>query len=253
MSGSALAELDVQSVSYSFGGLKALDNVDVTVRGGSITSLIGPNGAGKTTLFNVITGFLRPEQGQVMYRGRAVAGMRAHDMARMGVTRTFQDLRLFLRMTTLENVLLAVPRVTDDLPRAVATRRMLRSSAVSAAVAAMDLLDITQYADELAGNLSYGLQKRLAIARAVATNAQLILLDEPTAGLQPTLVQGLLAIVRKLVADGKTVVLIDHNMEAVMGVSDWIVVLDHGRKIAEGIPAEIRNNEQVLSVYLGVA
>jgi len=245
--------LRVETVSYSFGGLRALDSVDVSVRGNSVTSLIGPNGAGKTTLFNVISGYLRPERGQVFYRGKPTVGKRAHEMARMGVARTFQDLRLFVRMTALENVLLAVPDLTGGLPRSLVTRRMLRRSAVDAAVAAMDLLDIAQYADELAGNLSYGLQKRLAIARAVATNADLLLLDEPTAGLQPTLVQGLLTIVRQLVARGKTVILIDHNMEAVMGISDWVVVMDHGRKIAEGLPGDIRNNEQVLSVYLGVA
>lgn len=246
-------ELALQGVSLAFGGLQALDRVDLEVKSGAITSVIGPNGAGKTTLFNVIAGVLQPDEGQVLLRGMPITSTPPHQRARMGVARTFQDLRLFKQMTTLENVLMAVPQVVDDLPVALFSRRMLRPSAVRAAEAALDLLDIRQYADEPAGSLSYGLQKRLAIARAIATGAQLLLLDEPTSGLHPTLVDRLLDLIRQLVADGRTVLLIDHNMEAVMDTSHHVVVLDHGRKIAEGLPSDIRRDEQVLAVYLGIA
>jgi ABC-type branched-subunit amino acid transport system ATPase component len=251
---SAAVDLTVDRVSVAFGGLKALSDVEFTVRRGLVTSLIGPNGAGKTTLFGVISGFIAPNGGTVSFRGRKLNGIPAHRIVRLGIVRTFQDLRLFARMTTLENILAGIPNNLDDLPRSLASRRMmLRPSAIETAREAMQLLDIEQYADELASNLSYGLQKRCAIARAIATGADVFLLDEPMAGLQPSMVTQLMDIIKKLVASGKTIVLIDHNMEAVMDASDWVVVLDHGRKIAEGLPKTIRENEQVLSVYLGVA
>lgn len=246
-------ELSVEGVSVSFGGLQALSEIEFGVGRGTVTSLIGPNGAGKTTLFNVVSGFLSPKVGSIAYRGSSLNGLPAHRIVRMGIARTFQDLRLFLHMTALENVLAGIPNNAADLPWGLfSSRKMLRAEAIDTARNAMRLLDIEQYADELASDLSYGLQKRCAIARTIATGADLLLLDEPMAGLQPTMVAQLLTIIRKLLDEGKTIVLIDHNMEAVMDASDWVVVLDHGRKIAEGLPRQIRENDQVLSVYLGV-
>jgi branched-chain amino acid transport system ATP-binding protein len=250
--------LDAQQVRVEFGGLVAVNDVDFTIPVGSIVALIGPNGAGKTTFFNVLTGLYRPTAGTVMFDGKAVSGRAPHEIAAMGMARTFQNIRLFGTMTATENVMVAMhPHLKGGLWRTiVGTPRQRREEheAVDTAHGLIEFCGVRGDPDDFAKNLSYGDQRRLEVARALALQPKLLLLDEPTAGMNPQESDDFIAFVRK-VRDEKqlTVLLIEHDMKVVMGVSERITVLEYGSKIAEGTGEDIRTNERVIEAYLGKA
>ncbi len=248
--------LVVDNVTLKFGGLVALDKVSFEIREGEILGLIGPNGAGKTTCFNVTTGVYRPTSGEVRFRGRRLTGMKRHKITQLGIARTFQNIRLFKSMTALENVLVG----TDAQHKSGLASALLRlprhrreeSEGHDQAMELLKFMGLAGKADDLAVNLSYGDQRRLEIARAMATNPSLLCLDEPAAGFNPAEKQKLMELIRRIRDRGYTVLLIEHDMRLVMGVTDRIVVLEFGQKIAEGVPAEIRDNPAVIAAYLGV-
>jgi ABC-type branched-subunit amino acid transport system ATPase component len=246
--------LTIQNLSKSFDGTVALDGFSADVREREIVGLVGPNGAGKTTLFNVVTGFLRPDGGDVTYKGEALAGKPPYRVARRGVARTFQELRLIYRMTVLENVLLAFPAQAGESAAAAFARwlevgrRQRRNR--EEALALLEYVGLTEKAGELADELSYGQQKLLSLACCLATGGELLLLDEPVAGVAPGMVDRILALIRDLRGRGKTVVFIEHNFAAVTEVCDRVIFMDEGRLVAEGTPAEIRNNADVIESYL---
>ena len=248
--------LEVDAVTLRFGGLTALDDVSFTIGEGEILGLIGPNGAGKTTCFNVTTGVYKPTTGEVRFQGKPLTGMKRHDITQLGIARTFQNIRLFSVMTALENVLVGadaqhktgVLSALFRLPR----HRVEEQQGHETALELLRFMGMEGQADELAANLSYGHQRRLEIARAMATNPKLLCLDEPAAGFNPAEKQNLMDLIRRIRDRGYTVLLIEHDMRLVMGVTDRIVVLEFGRKIAEGTPAEIRDDPSVVAAYLGV-
>ena len=248
--------LDVQDLTLRFGGLTALDGVSFDIREGEILGLIGPNGAGKTTCFNAITGVYRPTSGDILFQGTSLAGRKRFQITKMGIARTFQNIRLFKAMTALENVMVgADAQHSTGIMSALFRLPKHRREEQEGQDRAMELLrfmGIQRHADELAANLSYGDQRRLEIARAMATNPKLICLDEPAAGFNPAEKVKLMELIRRVRDQGYTVLLIEHDMKLVMGVTDRIVVLEFGRKIAEGSPAEIRDNPAVIAAYLGV-
>ncbi|GAB2447419.1 ABC transporter ATP-binding protein [Nocardioides hungaricus] len=250
------ALLEVDDVTIRFGGVTALDSVSFDIEEGEILGLIGPNGAGKTTCFNVMTGVYQPTSGQIRFAGTRLARMKRHRITKLGIARTFQNIRLFRAMTALENVMVgADARSRVGLLNALFRTPLHRRTEAAAREEALELLDfvgVRGRADELAENLSYGDQRRLEIARAMATHPKLLCLDEPAAGFNPAEKQRLMELIRKVRDQGITVLLIEHDMRLVMGVTDRIVVLEFGRKIAEGTPAEIRDNPAVIAAYLGV-
>ncbi len=247
--------LEVRDVTLKFGGLTALDNVSFTIAEGEILGLIGPNGAGKTTCFNVMTGVYQPTAGSVSFKGRGLKGLKRYQITKLGIARTFQNIRLFRSMTALENVLVGTDaRHSTGVISALFRLPKHRSEEADGHREAMRLLrfmGLERRADELASNLSYGEQRRLEIARAMATKPALLCLDEPAAGFNPAEKRELMGLIRKVRDEGFTVLLIEHDMRLVMGVTDRIVVLEFGRKIAEGAPEEIRNNPAVIAAYLG--
>lgn len=248
--------LTLDSVTLRFGGLTALDDVSFTINKGEILGLIGPNGAGKTTCFNVVTGIYKPTKGDVRFEGKSIKGLKRYQITRLGIARTFQNIRLFNVMTALENVLVGadsrhrtgVISALFRLPR----HRQEEADGYERAMELLRFMDIEDEADQLAAHLSYGHQRRLEIARAMATGPKLLCLDEPAAGFNPAEKKTLMELIRKVRDRGYTVLLIEHDMRLVMGVTDRIVVLEFGRKIAEGTPAEIRDNPAVIAAYLGV-
>ncbi len=249
--------LEVDHVTMRFGGVTALDEVDFDIKEGEILGLIGPNGAGKTTCFNVMTGVYQATSGQIRFDGRPLAKMKRHKITKLGIARTFQNIRLFKSMTALENVMVGADAnskvgLLNALFRTPLHRRT-ESATVEEAYRLLDFVGVgVRRAEELAANLSYGDQRRLEIARAMATKPKLLCLDEPAAGFNPAEKQRLMDLIRKVRDEGYTVLLIEHDMRLVMGVTDRIVVLEFGRKIAEGSPAEIRDNPAVIAAYLGV-
>ena len=248
--------LDVQDLTLRFGGLTALDGVSFDIKQGEILGLIGPNGAGKTTCFNAITGVYRPTSGDILFEGTSLKGRKRFQITKLGIARTFQNIRLFKAMTALENVMVgADAQHSTGMLSALFRLPRHRREEQQGHDRAMDLLrfmGIRQHADELAANLSYGDQRRLEIARAMATNPKLICLDEPAAGFNPAEKVKLMELIKRVRDQGYTVLLIEHDMKLVMGVTDRIVVLEFGRKIAEGTPDEIRDNPAVIAAYLGV-
>jgi branched-chain amino acid transport system ATP-binding protein len=247
--------LEITGLTKHFGGLPALSEVHFRAARGQVTALIGPNGAGKTTLINCLTGVIRPDKGEVRFNGGNIAGLAAHLVARLGISRTFQNLRLFPRLSVLDNVLCGLTVAAgNSLPEALLRLPGLRNRERRLMLTAMEALDNFGLADKAAlpaAALPYGDKKRVEMARAFVSQPVLTLLDEPVAGLNPEETAQIAALIGQMRLYGKTMVLVEHDMELVMEVSDHVVVLDGGSRIASGTPEEIRTNPLVLEAYLG--
>ena len=250
-----MAFLNVENITIRFGGLCAVDGVSLHVDQGEIVSLVGPNGAGKTTVFNILTGVYQISEGSMSFMGSSLNGKTPQQIVQMGISRTFQNLRLFPKLRVIENVLVGMHIHTrynffQGLFKTPACRRQ-EAENVARAVDILESIGMGRHINDYAGSLPYGDQRKVEIARAMATDAKLLLLDEPAAGMNPAESEALLQFIRHLKSIGYTVLLIEHDMNVVMNVSDRIYVLDYGKLIADGLPEEIANNQAVIDAYLG--
>ena len=250
-----MALLEVKGITKTFGGLVAVENVEFNVNEGEIVSIIGPNGAGKTTIFNMLTGVYHVNGGKILFDGKEIQNKQPRDIVKAGIARTFQNIRLFPTMRVIENVLVGehinIGYNFLDLLFKTKKSRAEEKAAHQSAIDLLVSLDLGDEIDNYAKNLPYGMQRKLEIARAIATKARLIILDEPAAGMNPQESEELKEFIRKLRDKGQTILLIEHDMSVVMDISDRIYVIDHGRKIAEGLPKEIAVNKRVITAYLG--
>ena len=250
-----MSVLEVRNITKHFDGLIAVDDFSFEIQKGTIVALIGPNGSGKTTIFNIIIGLYQPIKGQIYFNDREITGLYSHKIARMGIGRTFQKIRLFSKMTVLENVLLAMRHEKRESLSATLfwTKSMEQAEQENRekALNYLRVMDLFDKKDELAENLSHGQQKLLEFCRVLATEAGLLLLDEPTSGVFPEVRIKILKLLQKLRDNGKTILFIEHDMKTVMGVSDKVIVMNYGRKIAEGTPEFVAEDERVIEAYLG--
>jgi len=247
--------LEIDQLTMQFGGLVAVNNVSISIEKGEIHGLIGPNGSGKTTIFNVLSGYYKPTGGKVSFERRVISGLPAHQITAAGFARTFQNMRLFKTMTVLENLLVAMGHhakvnLFQEIFNPVAVRRE-EEQFVEKAMELLDLMEVADFANELATSLPYGHQRRVEMARALATNPKVILLDEPAAGLNEVETEDLRKTLMKIRDLGVTIFLVEHDMKLVMGICEIISVLDYGKKIAEGTGPAIRKNPVVIEAYLG--
>lgn len=247
--------LKVKSLSRYFGGIKAVEDISFNVREGKIVSIIGPNGAGKTTLFNCLTGITRSTKGSILFADNEIANLSPFAISMLGIGRTFQNIRLFQEMTVIENVMVSQhSRTRYGLMSAILRGNNFRkkeNEIKQKSYEYLEFMGIENYAKVQANNLSYGIQRRLEIARALATEPRLVLLDEPTAGMNPIETIEIMELIKKIKGLGKTILLIEHDMNLVMNISDWVIVIDHGVKISEGTPESVKNDPLVIAAYLG--
>lgn len=248
--------LELKNITKSFGGVKAVNNISAGFERGKITALIGPNGAGKTTVFNLISGMYKPDAGEIFFKGQRIDGKPTYEIAKMGIGRLFQDIRVFNKMTVLENVLVAIPdQPGERFYEGIIMRKKVINTQKENIKKAEELLEFVKLIDKkntLAENLSYGQQKLLSIARLLATDAEVLLLDEPMAGVNPELINSITEIIKKLSQLGKTIIFIEHNINVVLEIANWIYLFDEGSIAAFGLPDEVLNDPQTREVYLGV-
>ena len=248
--------LELKGIGKQFGGLTAVNNMNIDIKKDSISGLIGPNGAGKTTIFNIITGIYRPTSGEILFEGRRIDRLQSYQIAELGITRTFQNIRLFKKLSTYENILAACHQQTDYsiLDAIVRNKSYSQGEEVlrQQVERLLDILELKDRREVIAGNLPYGLQRRLEIARALALGPKLLLLDEPAAGMNPEETLKLMQLIKELKETFKfTVLVIEHHMDLIMGICEKIVVINFGKKLAEGTSQEIKRNPKVIEAYLG--
>jgi ABC-type branched-subunit amino acid transport system ATPase component len=248
--------LELSNLTKSFGGVRAVDNVSLGFEPGKITALIGPNGAGKTTIFNLICGHIRPDRGRISYKGQDISGQKPWRIARMGIGRLFQDVRLFSRLSVEDNILVAFQNQIGENPcRSALLWRRARSQETlfrSKAHAILRSVNLESLCKSEAGGLSYGQQKLLSITRLLAADMQVLLMDEPIAGLNIEIVKNVLGMIKELAAAGKTIVIIEHNMNLVLEVADWVFFMDQGEVVSFGLPSEVLNDPEIRRTYIGI-
>jgi len=246
--------LQCRDLVKSFGGVRAVDDVDLAFESGRVTALIGPNGAGKTTLFHLITGMLRPDAGEVLCHNQSLVGLKPWEVARLGVGRLFQDVRIFGRLSVLDNALAGFRRGEGPLTALLARGKMWRQEAEheEQALRWLELVNLAEHRFRAAEELSWGQQKLLALVRLLAVGTEVLLLDEPTAGVNPSLIDHLLDVIRNVAQQGKTVVVIEHNMNVVLDIAQWAYFMDNGQVTAFGLPEEVLGNKSVRARYLGL-
>lgn len=248
--------LELKSVNKSFGGLKAVDNLSIAIPEGKITSLIGPNGAGKTTIFNIISGFIKADKGAIFYQEEKINNNSPYQIACMGIGRLFQDVRVFDKLSVLDNVLLAKEDQPGENPFiSLFNRKKMKSFEESNLIKAREWIEfvgLSEKEESLAEDLSFGQQKLLSLSRLLAGDSNLMLLDEPASGVHPAMLKDILSILKGLTRQGRTIILIEHDMQVVNEISDWVILLNSGKLVSFGLPDEIMNDEVLKEVYLGV-